>query len=509
MPRCARTTSRPGACARATPATPGRGSAPPSQATWLPFGVVTAPGQRYHPAITAQAIATLAEHVPRTVLGRPRLRGGHQRARHRRPLARQGRRATPACSSASTSSGPFCAARRSPTTASSRSTGPGCGPCRPSPRRCVGAAVSEATARAVGGWADGLITVNQPAETLRRVIDAFRDGGGEGKPVYLQVHVSWARAEDEALAIAHDQWRTNVFAGAARLEPRAPGAVRRRRRLRPARRRAQQRCSSRPTSPATPRHAPGLPRSRVDGIYLHHVGQDQDGSSTSSAPRSSPSCDPAVQGHDATARTQRPVVEERRRLLPRRRDLPRLRTATAGATSPASPSGSTTWPASGVSCLWLMPFYPSPNRDDGYDITDYYGVDPRLGSLGDFVVFVRTAKDRGLRVIIDLVVNHTSDQHPWFQSARPSRDVALPRLLRLGRRTAAPSRTTEVVFPDAEDEHLDLRRTGRPVVPPPLLLAPARPQHRQPRRAGRDRQDRRVLARSSASTASGSTPCPS
>ena len=66
--------------------------------------------------------------------------------------------------------------------------------------------------------------------------------------------------------------------------------------------------------------------------------------------------------------------------------------------------------------------YPSPDRDDGYDITDFYGVDPRLGTLGDFVEFVRTARDRGMRVIADLVVNHTSDQHPWFVEARSSRD---------------------------------------------------------------------------------------
>jgi len=76
----------------------------------------------------------------------------------------------------------------------------------------------------------------------------------------------------------------------------------------------------------------------------------------------------------------------------------------------------------GVTCVWLMPYYPSPDRDDGYDITDFYGVDARLGSHGDFVEFVRTARDRGLRVIADLVVNHTSDQHPWFQSARSSPD---------------------------------------------------------------------------------------
>jgi trehalose synthase len=76
----------------------------------------------------------------------------------------------------------------------------------------------------------------------------------------------------------------------------------------------------------------------------------------------------------------------------------------------------------GVTCLWLMPFYPTPDRDDGYDITDFYGVDPRLGTHGDLVEAIRTAHDRGIRVIVDLVVNHTSDQHPWFVSARSSKD---------------------------------------------------------------------------------------
>lgn len=72
----------------------------------------------------------------------------------------------------------------------------------------------------------------------------------------------------------------------------------------------------------------------------------------------------------------------------------------------------------GVTCIWLLPFQPSPNRDNGYDISDYYGVDPRHGSSGDFVDFAHQARQRGIRVIMDLVVNHTSDQHPWFQSAR-------------------------------------------------------------------------------------------
>jgi trehalose synthase len=78
--------------------------------------------------------------------------------------------------------------------------------------------------------------------------------------------------------------------------------------------------------------------------------------------------------------------------------------------------------ALGVTCLWLMPFYPTPDRDDGYDIIDFYGVDARLGHLGDLVELVRTARDRGMRVIADLVVNHTSDRHPWFKAARSSPD---------------------------------------------------------------------------------------
>jgi maltose alpha-D-glucosyltransferase / alpha-amylase len=71
----------------------------------------------------------------------------------------------------------------------------------------------------------------------------------------------------------------------------------------------------------------------------------------------------------------------------------------------------------GVTCLWLAPIHPSPRRDDGYDVTDFYTVDPRLGSLGDFAELLHQADNRGLRVIIDLVVNHTSDEHPWFDDA--------------------------------------------------------------------------------------------
>jgi trehalose synthase len=75
-----------------------------------------------------------------------------------------------------------------------------------------------------------------------------------------------------------------------------------------------------------------------------------------------------------------------------------------------------------VTCLWLMPFYPSPMGDDGYDIADYYAIHPRCGTFGDFVEFMRSASDRGMRVISDLVPNHTSVEHPWFQSAKQGPD---------------------------------------------------------------------------------------
>ncbi|OYW43852.1 MAG: trehalose synthase [Rhizobiales bacterium 24-66-13] len=71
----------------------------------------------------------------------------------------------------------------------------------------------------------------------------------------------------------------------------------------------------------------------------------------------------------------------------------------------------------GVTAVWLAPFQKSPCRDDGYDISDYYSVDERYGTLGDFVEFTHAAKQRGMRVLIDLVVNHTSDEHPWFKQA--------------------------------------------------------------------------------------------
>ncbi len=104
----------------------------------------------------------------------------------------------------------------------------------------------------------------------------------------------------------------------------------------------------------------------------------------------------------------------------------------------------------GVTAIWLMPFQPSPQRDDGYDISDYYGVDPRYGTLGDFVEFTHGCKQRGIRVLIDLVVNHTSDQHPWFQSARRDKDSPYRDWYVWSRRKPADS-GAGVVFPGVQD----------------------------------------------------------
>ena len=75
----------------------------------------------------------------------------------------------------------------------------------------------------------------------------------------------------------------------------------------------------------------------------------------------------------------------------------------------------------GVTCLWLLPFFPSPLKDDGYDISDYLGVHPMYGTIEDFQSFLNAAHDRRLQVVIELVINHTSEEHPWFQAAQIGR----------------------------------------------------------------------------------------
>ena len=180
------------------------------QATSLPFGVVTAPGQRYHPAETAQAIATLGDLFPgrfwaalgsgealnEHVTGDPWPSKDERDARLLecveviRALLRGGE---------VTHHGLVHVDRARIWSLPEQTPA------------LYAAAVSEETARAAGGWADGLITVRQPIDVLRKVIDGFREAGGDGKPVAIQVHLSWAEDEETALEIAHDQWRTNVF----------------------------------------------------------------------------------------------------------------------------------------------------------------------------------------------------------------------------------------------------------------------------------------------------------
>ena len=183
-----------------------------SQVVDLPLGAVCAPGQRYHPAVVAQALATLAEMAPGRVwfaLGSGEALNEHvtgdpwpdKPTRDARLLECVEVIRALLAGEEVTHRGLVVVDRARIWTLP------------PTPPPLLGTAVTPATARTVGGWADGLLTVNQPVEDLRRALEAFREGGGEGKPAYCQVHVSWARDRDEALSVAHDQWRYGVFGG--------------------------------------------------------------------------------------------------------------------------------------------------------------------------------------------------------------------------------------------------------------------------------------------------------
>ena len=415
------------------------------QATSLPFGVVNAPGQRYHPAIIAQAIATLGAMFPGrfwVALGTGEATNEHITGeRWPRKDVRNARLRECVDVIRALLRGEEVSHDGLVTVDRARLwTLPD------TPPLLVGAAVSEATAAWCAEWADGLVTVNAPVETLRRMIDAYRDAGGRGDRRAAGAPVLGAGR-------ATRRWRSRTTSGAATCS--AAGLLGPRRR---AERSTRQRARSRPS--------------------------DVDAGASTSRPTSA--------RHAALARRVR-----RARL---RRDLPaprrpgaggvhrRVRRARAprscGARHEADPDTDLWWKNAvvycldvetfldcdgdgcgdflglteridylaglGVTCLWLMPFYPSPDRDDGYDITDFYGVDPRLGTLGDFVEFVRTARDRGIRVIADLVVNHTSDQHPWFQQARSSAATPRYRDFYVWRDEPPADGPQGVAFPDQE-----------------------------------------------------------
>jgi probable non-F420 flavinoid oxidoreductase len=180
------------------------------QATNLPFGVVCAPGQRYHPAIIAQAAATLAEMFPHrfwVALGsgqalNEQITGQGWPTKEERNLRLKECvdviRALWAGETV-THYGLITVEEAKLYT-------------RPQiPPLIIGAAITPQTAEWVGSWADGLITVSHPYDKLKRVVEAFWRGGGEGKPMYLKVQISYAKDEATALQTAHEQWRTNIF----------------------------------------------------------------------------------------------------------------------------------------------------------------------------------------------------------------------------------------------------------------------------------------------------------
>ncbi len=179
--------------------------------TNLPFRVVNAPGQRYHPAIIAQAAATLCEMFPGRLwvaVGSGEAQNEHITGDPWPDKATRNARLRECVDVMRALFAGEAVDHRGRVTVDRAMlwTRP------PEPPPLLGTAVSVETAGWVGEWADGLITINQPREHLERMLAAFREGGGEGKPVAVQVHVSWAPTDAEALAIAHDQWRTNVFA---------------------------------------------------------------------------------------------------------------------------------------------------------------------------------------------------------------------------------------------------------------------------------------------------------
>ncbi len=104
----------------------------------------------------------------------------------------------------------------------------------------------------------------------------------------------------------------------------------------------------------------------------------------------------------------------------------------------------------GITCLWLLPFFPSPQRDDGYDISDYRDVNPAYGTLEDFKRLVTAAHERDIRVLVELVVNHTSDQHPWFQAARRAPPGSPEREMYVWSETDRRYEDARIIFTDSE-----------------------------------------------------------
>ncbi|MCC6791863.1 MAG: TIGR03885 family FMN-dependent LLM class oxidoreductase [Thermomicrobiales bacterium] len=189
--------------------------------TSLPFGVVNAPGYRYHPAIVAQAAATLAEMFPGrfwVALGTGQALSEHITGEKWPPKAERNARLAECVEviRALWAGETVSHDGRITVEEATLYTRPA------EPPAIVGPALSPETAEFAGGWADALITINQPVERLRAIVDAFRRGGGDGKPIYLQIHLSYAEDEATARRYAHDQWRTTMLPAPAGEELRLP-----------------------------------------------------------------------------------------------------------------------------------------------------------------------------------------------------------------------------------------------------------------------------------------------
>jgi probable non-F420 flavinoid oxidoreductase len=241
--------------------------------TALPFGVVTAPGQRYHPAITAQAIATLLEMFPDRLwvaLGTGEASNEHitgdrwpDKATRTARLGEVVRVLRALFAGEEVTHHGLTHTDRARLWTRPRT-----------PPRLLGAAVSAETAAWVGGWADGLITVNQEPAALARVLESFRSVAGDEPPAYLQVHVSWAPTYAEALAIAHDQWRTNVFAAPVCWDLELPAHFDEAARfVRPEHGARHVVVAADPAEHAE--RLDELVALGFDGVWVHHVGRDQ------------------------------------------------------------------------------------------------------------------------------------------------------------------------------------------------------------------------------------------
>jgi probable non-F420 flavinoid oxidoreductase len=191
------------------------------QATSLPFGVVNAPGYRYHPVVIAHASATLAQMFPGRfwiAIGSGEALNEHITGEPWPPKAERNQRLLE-CANIMRAlwRGEMVTHRGHVTAIEAKLYS-----LPAEPPRLVGAAMTEETAGWMAGWADALITAGQPREKMQRILEAWRTGGGADKPIILQQKVSYAASHELALREAHEQWRANVFASSALAELRLP-----------------------------------------------------------------------------------------------------------------------------------------------------------------------------------------------------------------------------------------------------------------------------------------------